>query len=157
MGFLFPFLRAKDLRMSSLIMRTRIFFYSPVRRGYICKVSVHLVQKYLRHDCSTDSISCSKQGGKGSDEKNIKTRQLLDKDNTVLLLATWKQGKSTLCCRFQSIKPVIDPLTLTSLSLIPWTRRLSYDNTSSVVVVVFVLVFLLQRLHRCRIILRPVV
>ena len=30
-------------------------------RGYIRKVSVHLVQKYFPHDCSTDSISCSEQ------------------------------------------------------------------------------------------------
>ena len=30
---------------------------------------------------------------KESDENNIKTRQRLDRDETVLLLATWKQEK----------------------------------------------------------------
>ena len=54
----FPFLHTKDLRTSLLITRTRSF-YSPICRGYIRKVSVHLVQKYFPHDCSTDSISCS--------------------------------------------------------------------------------------------------
>ena len=44
--------------MSLLIMITS-FFNSPARRGYIRKVSVHLVQKYFPHNCITDSISCS--------------------------------------------------------------------------------------------------
>ena len=84
MGFLFTFLCAKDLRTSLLITRTRSFYY-PVRRGYIRKVSVHLVQTYFPYDCSTDSISYSKQK-KEYDEKNIKTKQRLDRDKTVLLL-----------------------------------------------------------------------
>ena len=42
-------------------MKTRGFFNSPKCRAYKSKVSVHLVQKYFPHDCSTDSISCSKQ------------------------------------------------------------------------------------------------
>ena len=54
----FPFLLAKELRRFLLIMRTRSF-YSPICRGYIRKVSLHLVHKYFPHDCSTDSISCS--------------------------------------------------------------------------------------------------
>ena len=37
-----------------------VVFPSPVRKGYIHKVSVHLVQKYFLHDCSTDSILYSK-------------------------------------------------------------------------------------------------
>ena len=57
---LFLFLIANDLRGFLLIMRTRIF-YSPVRRGYIRKVSVHLVQKYFPHGCSNDSLSCSER------------------------------------------------------------------------------------------------
>ena len=55
-------------------MRTNIF-YSPVRRGYIRKVSVHLVQNYFPHDFSTDSISCSEQKIKEYDKNNFKTRQ----------------------------------------------------------------------------------
>ena len=74
MGFSFPFLRANDLRSSSLIMRTHIF-YSIVSSGYILKVSVQLVPKYFSRDCSSDSISCSER--KKHDEKNIKTRQKL--------------------------------------------------------------------------------
>ena len=60
----FPFLLAKDLRKYLLIMRNYSFFNSPVRKGYIRKVSVHLVQKYFPHDCSTNSLSCS-EGKKG--------------------------------------------------------------------------------------------
>ena len=37
-------LGGKDLRMSLLIVQTRSFVYSPARRGYIRKVSVHLVK-----------------------------------------------------------------------------------------------------------------
>ena len=33
-----------------------MFFYSPVRRWYIRKVSVHLVKKDFPHDCSTSSL-----------------------------------------------------------------------------------------------------
>ena len=58
-------------------------FYSHVCRGYIRKVSVHLVQEYFPHDFSTDSLSCSKQGRKESDENNIKRRQQRDIDETV--------------------------------------------------------------------------
>ena len=42
----FPFLLAKDLRRVLLILITRNV-YSPIRRGYIRKVIVHLVQKYF--------------------------------------------------------------------------------------------------------------
>ena len=38
-----------------------LFFYSPVLRGYIRKVSIHLVQKYFPHDCSTDSLFCRRK------------------------------------------------------------------------------------------------
>ena len=53
----FIFLLAKGLRRFLFIMINRSF-YSPVRRGYIRKVSMHLVQKYFPHDCSTDTLSC---------------------------------------------------------------------------------------------------
>ena len=42
-------------------LREIVVFNSPVRRRYIRKVSVHSVQKYFPHDCSTNSISCSKR------------------------------------------------------------------------------------------------
>ena len=124
-------------------------FYSPVRRGCICKVSVHFVQKYFPHDCRTDSLSCSKQGGKESDENNTKTRQQQDREDTVLLLATQYQGKSTLCSRFQSIGPDVEPLLPPSLSPIPCTCRLSSANASFVVVELFGIIFFFRRL-RCR-------
>ena len=60
MGFSFPLLRAKNLHSSLLNIRAHSF-YSLVRRGYIRKVSVQLVQKYFSRNCSTDSISCSEQ------------------------------------------------------------------------------------------------
>ena len=84
----FPFLLAKDLRRFLLFMRTRSFFNSPVRRGYMRKVSVHLVQKCSPHDCSTDSLSCNEQKKEESYENNIKTRQQRSRDETVSLLAT---------------------------------------------------------------------
>ena len=64
----FPFLRARDLRTYYWSWEL-VFFHSPVRRGYIRKVSVNLVQKYFLHDCSTDSISCSERVKKESDKK----------------------------------------------------------------------------------------
>ena len=60
MGFSFPFLRANNLRSSLLNIRARIF-YSLVRRGYIRKVSVQLLQEYFSRVCSTDSILCSER------------------------------------------------------------------------------------------------
>ena len=139
------------------MMRTRSFFYSPVRRGYIRKVIVHLVQKYFPHYCIPDSISCSKLKIKEYDENNIKTRQQLYRDETLLLLATWKQGNSTLCCRCQSNRPVVDLLPPLMSFLIPWMRCLSSADASIIVVVFFVLIFLLWRLHCCRRFLGPVV
>ena len=67
----FPFLRAKDLRMSLLIMRTSII-NSSVRMGHIRQVIVHLVQKYFPHDCSTDIIFCREQ--KKANSKNTEAR-----------------------------------------------------------------------------------
>ena len=62
-------------------LREIVFFFSPVRRGYIRKVSVHLVQKYFLHDCSTDSTSCSKRK-KGiwwkKNQNKTSTRQIRD-------------------------------------------------------------------------------
>ena len=80
--------------------------------------------------------------------KKTKTRQRLDKDETVLLLATRKQGKSTLRCCCQSTRPIVNPLPPPSSSLIPWTRHLSFTDTSIVVALVFVLIYLLRRLRR---------
>ena len=57
----FPILCANDLGRFLSIMRTSFFLKSPVCTGYIRKVSAQFVQKYLPHDCSTDSISCSEQ------------------------------------------------------------------------------------------------
>ena len=96
MGFSFPFLHANDLRLSSLIIRARIF-YSLVRRGYIRKVSVQLAPKYFSRDFSTDSISCSER--KKPEENNIKTRQQIKKE------------RSKRCCRCQSTWIIIDPLS----------------------------------------------
>ena len=54
-------LRAKYVRMSTLIMTTHGFFNSPVCREYVRKVSVHLIQKYFPYDCRTDSFSFSER------------------------------------------------------------------------------------------------
>ena len=43
MRILFPFLLAEDINRFLLLTRTPSF-YSPLRRGYMRKVSVHLVQ-----------------------------------------------------------------------------------------------------------------
>ena len=48
------------------------FLNSPVYRGYVRKVIVHLVKKYFSPDFSTDSIFCCEFGKKKSDENNIK-------------------------------------------------------------------------------------
>ena len=42
-------------------------FNSPVRTGYIRKVSIHLVQKYFPLDCNTDGISWSEEDKKETD------------------------------------------------------------------------------------------
>ena len=111
----FIFLLAKDLRTSLLIMKTRSF-YSPARIGYIRKVSVDLVQKYFLHDCSTDSISCSKK--KESDEKNRQRRDsvtisnpIASKVNTLLSLPIQRS-----CCRSASASVVVsNPLDASSI------------------------------------------
>ena len=94
-------------------------------------------------------MSCRERGGKVIWWKKIKTIQQLDRYDTVLLLATWKQVKSTLLCCCQSTRPVVDLLPPPSSSSIPWTRLLSSANASVIVFVVFMLIFLLRRL-RCR-------
>ena len=63
------FLLAKDLRRFLLIMITRSFFFFSVSRGYIRKVSVHLVQKYFPHYCITDSVFLVANGKKECDGK----------------------------------------------------------------------------------------
>ena len=90
----FTFLLAQILRSFLLIMR-KCSFYSPVCRGYICKISVHLVQKYFPHDCSTDIIYCSEQSKKEYNENNTKMRQQQYRDKKVLLLGTLYQGTLT--------------------------------------------------------------
>ena len=49
--------------------------YYPVHSGYIRKVSLHLVQKYVPHYCSTDSISCSER------EKINLVKKILKRDS----------------------------------------------------------------------------
>ena len=97
------------------------------------------------------------QKKKESNENNIKTRQQPGWDKTVLLLEIWKQVKSTLYCSCQSTGTVINPMPPPLLSSIAWTRRLSSANASVVFIVVFVLIFLLWRLHRRRRLLGPFV
>ena len=58
----------------------------------------------------------------------------------MLLLATKKQGKSTLRRRFQSIGPVVELLPPPLLSPIPWARHLYSADASVVVIEVFVLI-----------------
>ena len=65
-----------------------VVFYSLVRRGYILRISVQLVQKYFSRVCSTDSISCSER-------KNWNKTRLKQGSKT-------KEGKSKRCCRRQS-------------------------------------------------------
>ena len=72
-----------------------VVFYSLVRRGYIHKVSVQLVQNFFSRVCSTDSISCSKR-------KNWKKTRL--KQCT-------KEGKSKRCCCHQSTWLIITLLS----------------------------------------------
>ena len=127
-----------------------VVFYPPVCRGYIRKVSVNLAQKYF-HMISVLVVFLAVNEKKEYDKNNIKTRQQQDRDETVLMLATKYQGKSTLRCCFQSIRPVAKPLPPPSLSLIPCTRCLPSVYASVVAVEVFVSIFLRQRLHcRCR-------
>ena len=63
-----------------------------MRRGYTRKVSVHLVQKYFRMIAVLIVFFAVNQK-KESDKKRIKTRQQIDRDETVLLLETLYQGK----------------------------------------------------------------
>ena len=62
MGLSFPFLRAKDLRMFLLIMRTRSFFTLLFVGGTFTRLVYIWYKKNIPHDRSTDSILCSKQG-----------------------------------------------------------------------------------------------
>ena len=107
---------------------------------YIRKVIVHLVQKYFWHDCSTDSLTCSGQ------KKGI----------------GWKLYQNETATRYRrdsvSVSNAIASKIDTPLSFpIDRSRRLSSASASVVVVEVFVLIFLRQRLRRhCRF-LGPVV
>ena len=84
-------------------------------------------------------------------------RHQLDRYETMLLLATRKQGKPTLHCCWQFTRPVINTLPPLSSYRIPWTRRLSSAGASVVIVVVFVIIFIRRRLRCSRRFLRPVV
>ena len=75
----------------------------------------------------------------------------------MLLLATWKQVKSTLHCLFQSTRPVVNLLPPLSSSSIPTTRHLSSVDASVVFGAVFVLIFLLRPIHHHSRLLGPVV
>ena len=83
------------------------------------------------------------------DENNIKTRQRLDRDKTLLLLSTSNQGKWTFRYSCQFTRPVVNPLPPLLSSSIPWMLCLSSADASIVVVVVFVLIFLLRLLYHC--------
>ena len=131
-------------------------FYSPVRRGYIRKVSIYLVQNIFRM-IAVLIVFLAANKKKESGENYIKKRQRIDRDEKVLLLETRQKGKSTLRCCGQSIGPVVNPLPPPSLSPIPWTRRLSSSNAYVVIVLVFVLIFLRRRLCRCHRLLGPFV
>ena len=129
MGFLLPFLHAKDLCTSLLITRTHIF-KSPVCRGYIRKFSVHSVQKYFLHDCSTDSISCSKRG-KGiwlkQHQNDIATRQ---RQNSVTVsnlkaskINTWLSLPIHRACRQSTSTSLIVFNPFDASSILCWLVR----------------------------------
>ena len=82
-------------------------FYSLVRRGYIRKVSVQLVQICFSRICSTDSILCSER-------KKWKKTRLKQGSKT-------KEGKSKRCCCRQSTWIII-----TLLSIAPLLHRYRY-------------------------------
>ena len=150
----FTFVRAKDLRTSLLITRPRIF-YSPVHRGYIRKVSVHLVQEYFPHDCSTYSISCREQKKSNLMKKyqnETATRQRRDsvtgsnaiarKINTMLLLPTHR------ACRRAAANSVVVSNPLDTLYILCRRHHCHF--------VVFVIIFLRRRLRPCCRFLGPV-
>ena len=133
-----------------------VVFYSSVRWGYICKVSVNLVQKYFPHNCSTDSISYREQK-KGiwwkqyQNETSNRQRQnsvtvsnqTAMTINTPLLLLIHRAY-----CQYTSASVVISN-PLDNLSILRRRLRCHFF--------VFVLIFLYRRLWRCCIIVGAVV
>ena len=91
MRIYFLFLLAKDLCRFLLIMRPHNIFNSPVHRGYILRVSVHLVQNIF-HMIAVLTVFLAANKIYIYDKNNIKSIQRQDRDDAVLLLATrWKK------------------------------------------------------------------
>ena len=103
MGFSFPFLCANDLRSSLLNIRARSF-YSLVRRGYIRKVSVQLVQICFSRVCSTDSSSCSER--KNWKKTRLKQGSKTKEVNQNVVVVANSSGSSLLYCR-TAIAPLL--------------------------------------------------
>ena len=87
MGLSFPFLRAKDLRTSLLIMITLSFFTILYKGGTNARL-VYIWYKNISCTIAVLIVFLAANKKMESDEKNIRTRQRLDRDETVLLLAT---------------------------------------------------------------------
>ena len=122
MGLSFPFLRANDLRSFLLNIRARSS-YSLVRRGYIRKVSVQLVQIYFSRVCSTDSSSCSEQ--KNWKKTRLKQGSKTKEGNKNVVVVANSPGSSLLYCR-----TAIAPLSLRYCSAIaPLSPRYCYAVT----------------------------
>ena len=84
----FPFLRAKDFRTYLLIMRTCSFF-TLLYVGVTYARLVFTWYKTIFRKIAVFIVFHAANGKKmESDERNIKTRQQLDRDDTLLLLAT---------------------------------------------------------------------
>ena len=145
----FPFLRSKDLHTYLLIMRACSF----LTLLYVGVTYARLVFSWHKTIFRIIAVFILFHAANGekmeSDENNIKTRQQLDRDKTLLLLATWNQGKWTLRYSCQFTRPVVDPMPPLLLSSIPWRLYLSSADASVVVVVVSVLLLLLRRLYHC--------
>ena len=86
MGFSFPFLCAKDLRTSLLIMRTCSFFHLLYVGGTYARVVYIWYKNIFCMIAVLIVFHAENGGGNESGENNIKTRQRLDRDDTVLLL-----------------------------------------------------------------------
>ena len=83
----FPFLRYNDLRKYLLIMRTRIMFNLLYLGGKYARL-VYTWYKNIFHMIAVLIVFLAVNEKKESDENNIKTRQLLYREKTVLLVAT---------------------------------------------------------------------
>ena len=87
MGFSFPLSRAKDLGTSLLIMRTCSFFTLLYVWGTYERL-VYIGYKNIFRMIAVLIVFHAANKKNESDENNIETRRRLDRDETVLLLAT---------------------------------------------------------------------